>query len=312
MYSSDPCYAPWSFVTCNGGAVVAISLNANTLSQAGIPTHLGQLTSLTSLSVSFNKLTGAIPSELGLLTGLTSLSLSYNSLTGSIPSVLGLLTALKDIDVCYNSLSNSIPSSLGALTELTRLSACTNLLTSIFTELGALTRLRSLELQSNSMRGSIPTHLGLLAPALQTLMLGGNRFSGQLPTHLGALTSLTTFYVDQNPCLYGPLVNFTQPLGTAYSIYYSGLATWAVDASCGLTLPAWSNPNDTAAMLAVRSAWCASRAGGQLSIHFNRMCPQVPTFGPRPGPGRVFGRSDGAAPSPYRGWQRGHGGMAGC
>ena len=51
-----------------------------------IPASLGDLTSLTVLSLGGNQLTGAIPEELGGLTSLTNLSLWGNQLTGEIPS----------------------------------------------------------------------------------------------------------------------------------------------------------------------------------------------------------------------------------
>jgi hypothetical protein len=42
-----------------------------------------------------NELSGSLPSELGLLTAMMSLSMSYNELNGTIPSELGLMTAME-------------------------------------------------------------------------------------------------------------------------------------------------------------------------------------------------------------------------
>ncbi|NJL06697.1 MAG: Two component regulator three Y domain protein, partial [Chloroflexaceae bacterium] len=44
--------------------------------------------SVTSLSLSFNELTGSIPPELGSLANLQDLDLSENQLSGSIPPEL--------------------------------------------------------------------------------------------------------------------------------------------------------------------------------------------------------------------------------
>jgi Leucine-rich repeat (LRR) protein len=54
-----------------------------------IPSQLGQLTSLTLLTLSCNVLLmGSIPSELGLLTNLQYLWLSYTYVTGTVPEML--------------------------------------------------------------------------------------------------------------------------------------------------------------------------------------------------------------------------------
>ena len=62
-----------------------------------IPTWLGNLTKLTTLSLGENNLSGAIPTELGNLTKLTYLALNNNQLTGAIPTQLGDLTNLETL-----------------------------------------------------------------------------------------------------------------------------------------------------------------------------------------------------------------------
>jgi len=75
-----------------------------------IPTEIGKLTELRSLSVSDAKLTGTIPTEVGLLTNLQRLWLYRNELTGTIPSELGLLTNIELLKLEENELGGSIPS----------------------------------------------------------------------------------------------------------------------------------------------------------------------------------------------------------
>ncbi len=110
----------WHGVTTANGRVVELDFFFKNLN-GSIPTELGNLTALTSLSLSLNDLTGSIPSELGNLTALTNLNLSINYLTGSIPSELGNLTALTNLSLSLNDLTGSIPSELGNLTALTNL-----------------------------------------------------------------------------------------------------------------------------------------------------------------------------------------------
>ncbi len=187
----------WHGVTTTNGRVVELDFFFNNLN-GSIPSELGNLTALTSLSLSLNDLTGSIPSELGNLTALTNLNLSINLLTGSIPSELGNLTALTNLSLSLNDLTGSIPSELGNLTALTNLNLSFNDLTgSIPSELGNLTALTSLNLSDNQLTGSIPTELGNLT-ALTFLNLQDNQLTGSIPTELGNLTALIDLYLQDN------------------------------------------------------------------------------------------------------------------
>ena len=66
------------------GRVTGLYLYDNRLS-GPIPTSLGSLASLETLSLLQNQLTGAIPPELGRLGSLESLILDRNQLIGDIP-----------------------------------------------------------------------------------------------------------------------------------------------------------------------------------------------------------------------------------
>ena len=193
-----------------------------------VPTELGELVSLTWLSLSSNSLTGPIPTELGRLADLKSLNLSRNFLSGPIPTELGRLADLEFLQLGGNDLTGPIPTELGELVSLTRLSLSSNSLTGpiptelgrladlrtlyldgndltgpIPTELGELVSLTRLSLSSNSLTGPIPTELGRLAD-LRTLYLGGNDLTGPIPTELGELVSLTSLSLSSNS-LTGPI-----------------------------------------------------------------------------------------------------------
>ena len=205
----------WFGIGCSNGHVEYLDLADNTLS-GSIPTQLGNLTNLTSLSLDNNILSGSIPTELGNLTNLTILYLDDNSLSGSIPSELGNLTNLTGLYLFSNSLSGSIPSELGNLTDLTFLWLNNNTLSgSIPIELGNLTKLTSLFLHNNSLSGSIPTQLGNLTNLI-SLYLFDNSLSGSIPTQLGNLKNLTSLYLFDNslsgsiPIELGNLTNLTK------------------------------------------------------------------------------------------------------
>ena len=73
---------------------------------------MGDLTSLTTLLLFNNQLTGEIPAELGSLAGLEWLYLDNNQLTGEIPAELGSLAGLEGLFLGENGLTGCIPGGL--------------------------------------------------------------------------------------------------------------------------------------------------------------------------------------------------------
>ena len=123
--SDEPMREWHGVVTDDEGRVAVLFLASNQLT-GEIPTELGNLSSLTQLSLSINQLTGEIPTELGNLSSLTRLSLSSNQLTGEIPTELGNLSSLQRLWLNNNQLTGEIPTELGNLSNLTQLSSPTS------------------------------------------------------------------------------------------------------------------------------------------------------------------------------------------
>ncbi|KAK3206737.1 hypothetical protein Dsin_020783 [Dipteronia sinensis] len=73
-----------------------ISVFGNRLS-GNIPSHLGNITSLTYLDLEANQFSGTVPAQLGKLVNLETLRLSSNSLTGNLPMELSELKILTDL-----------------------------------------------------------------------------------------------------------------------------------------------------------------------------------------------------------------------
>ena len=181
----------------------SLSLWGNQLT-GEIPTELGNLSNLEQLWLWGNQLTGPIPTELGNLANLQSLSLWGNRLTGEIPTELGNLANLEQLRLSQNQLTGEILTELGGLANLQSLSLWGNRLTGeIPTELGNLANLEQLRLSQNQLTGPIPTELGGLAN-LQSLSLWGNRLTGEIPTELGNLANLEQLRLSQNQ-LTGPI-----------------------------------------------------------------------------------------------------------
>ena len=109
----------WFGVTTDAGntTVTSIGLGRNQLS-GSIPSELGNLLNLEGILLEFYQLTGTIPIQLGSLTNLINLDLQGNQLAGSIPAELGNLINLATFSINSNMLIGAIPMSLINLSGL--------------------------------------------------------------------------------------------------------------------------------------------------------------------------------------------------
>lgn len=88
-----------------------------------IPTTLGNMISLRSLSLADNNLNGAIPSHLGRLLNMEQMFLYGNSFSGNIPSHLGNLEFLERLELYDNNIGGSMPNQVCNLSFLDDLQA---------------------------------------------------------------------------------------------------------------------------------------------------------------------------------------------
>ena len=107
----------YGVATDSDGRVTGLRLRTNNLS-GSIPTNLGSLSNMESLSLDRNQLTGAIPPQLGSLSNLEYLNLEDNQLTGAVPTELGNLSNLQWLYLRNNDLSGPLPQSLTGITAL--------------------------------------------------------------------------------------------------------------------------------------------------------------------------------------------------
>ena len=164
-------------------------------------------------------LQGTLPTSLGTLSSLTVLVLFMNALSGVLPSEIGKLTSLtSQLGLRANRLSGTLPS-----------------------EWGQLSRLTNIGLASNSVSGSVPSEWGGLV-SLRRLALDFNSLRGTLPSQLASLAQVSTFTVNDNACLFGPVVS-VGAVGTSYSTAGTALGQASAPASCNATQPLTPPPS---------------------------------------------------------------------
>ena len=187
-----------------------------------LPASVGNLGSLTTISIWGCNFSRFIPSSLGNLTHLNSLYLSYNTFECHIPVGIFKLPNLRVLDMqlneglighlpnfqCSNTLeimnltetsfSGKLPASIGNLGSLTTIFIWGCYFSRFIpSSLGNLTRLNSSDLSYNTFSGSIPSSLGNLIQ-LSFLDLTANEFTGPIPFELANLTKLTALNLRGN------------------------------------------------------------------------------------------------------------------
>ncbi|KAM7278171.1 hypothetical protein ACFE04_005305 [Oxalis oulophora] len=167
-----------------------------------IGTSFCNLSSVFSLDLSFNDLSGKIPQCLGnMKNSPLFLSLENNKFHGEIPQTFLEACNLRMIDFSQNQLSGKVPKSLVNCTMLEYLNLRGNHINDIFPHwLGFLTNLRVLILGSNRFWGPLqgPKASGEEFPMLQIVDLSDNSFTGKLPSeYFRKWNSMKTYGAEQ-------------------------------------------------------------------------------------------------------------------
>ncbi|CAI5975409.1 unnamed protein product [Closterium sp. NIES-64] len=201
---------PSSSSSSCASSLISLGISNNQLS-GSLPESLSRFTTLHSLQASRNRMSGSIPAGLASLTALQSFSLEFfshldlssNKLTGSISDALVTgLTALSHLDLSDNLLSGSLPRSLAAVPPLTHLDLSRNKLKgSLPAFCQGKQRLASLLLSSNAFSGPLSSLLpssSSCASSLLSLNVSTNQLSGSLPSSLSRFTALHSLLAARN------------------------------------------------------------------------------------------------------------------
>ncbi|KAL9306120.1 putative LRR receptor-like serine/threonine-protein kinaseRLK-Pelle-LRR-VI-1 family [Arabidopsis thaliana] len=161
-----------------------------------LPSKIIRLSSsLQSLNLSSNFISGNIPKEISSLKNLRSLVLANNLFNGSVPDLRGL-SNLQELNLGGNKLGPEVVPSLAS--NLITISLKNNSFGSKIPEqIKKLNKLQSLDLSSNKFTGSIPRFL-LSLPSLQNLSLAQNLLSGSLPNSSLCNSKLRILDVSRN------------------------------------------------------------------------------------------------------------------
>ncbi|CAN6567159.1 unnamed protein product [Malus baccata var. baccata] len=162
--------------------------------------------SLQKISLSECKLKGSIPNDFGNLSSLISITLAGNQLSGLIPtsierlgSLQGNLSAnLRILSLASNLLTSTLPSTLWELEQVWFLNLSSNLLNgSLSQDIGKLKIVSSVDLSSNNLFGVIPSSVGDLLD-LTNLSLADNNCEGPIPSSFGKLKGLILLDLSNN------------------------------------------------------------------------------------------------------------------
>ena len=159
-----------------------LHLSINSLTGTLSSFVFGNLTKLQYVDLSTNSISGSIPTSIGYLSGIFSLSFRANALTGTVPESIYSLTTLRYLDLHLNHLHGSISSKIGRLGKLVGLGLYSNMFTQIVPQvLGNITSLLFVALFENAFSGPLPEFSGNY---LYLFDCHNNLFSQSVPSSL--------------------------------------------------------------------------------------------------------------------------------
>ncbi|CAI8611353.1 unnamed protein product [Vicia faba] len=185
-----------------------------TVLSGGIPHSIGQLKSLTHLTLTECDFDGFVSPSTWNLTQLTFLNLAGNNFHGEISSLLSNLTHLTSLDLQYNNFSGKIPNVFQNLINLEYVAlSYNNLSDQVPSSLFNLTRLSHIDLSFNKLVGPVPTEIAKHSK-LNLIALANNMLNGAIPLWCYSLPSLLELDLNDNN-LIGPIGEFS-----TYSLRY--------------------------------------------------------------------------------------------
>ncbi|KAL8494068.1 hypothetical protein ACS0TY_025024 [Phlomoides rotata] len=207
---------------------------------SSIPDWLYFNRELEFVSFGFNSyLHGTISNAIKNLTSLSSLDLSWNKLSGRIPKEISKLCRIRDLDLSGNELQGEISDSFGDMSEcflgsLESLVVQSNNLSGHLTsQFGEFKNLRTLDLSNNSLSGVLPVSIGKLS-SLEELYIQDNKLGGVVTeSHFSNLTKLVTLSASKNHLT----LNVSSDWSPPFQLINLEIRSW--DLGVGSKIPSW-------------------------------------------------------------------------
>ncbi|KAG4380442.1 hypothetical protein GLYMA_16G174600v4 [Glycine max] len=163
---------------------------------------LSVFSSLRSLVLYGNKLSGKIPEGIRLPFHLEFLSIGSNSLEGGIPKSFGNSCALRSLDMSGNNLNKELSVIIHQLSgcarfSLQELNIGGNQINGTLSELSIFSALKTLDLSENQLNGKIPESTKLPS-LLEFLSIGSNSLEGGIPKSFGDACALRSLDMSYN------------------------------------------------------------------------------------------------------------------
>ncbi|ONI13281.1 LOW QUALITY PROTEIN: hypothetical protein PRUPE_4G213400, partial [Prunus persica] len=195
--------------------------------RGNIPNDVGNLSSLITLDMGNNQLTGSIPTsndnklqgyipfEICQLDNLAELLLggNGNQLSGSLPSCLGdFSAALRILSLGPNLLTSTIPSTLWGLEYILNLDLSSNLLNgSLSEDIGKLKVPTALDLSNNQLSGSVPSNIGGLKDLVQLSLSPKTIYSKEKFQQVDLFKTSPLNHLSRTGLCGAARLHFTQP-----------------------------------------------------------------------------------------------------
>ncbi|XP_028207653.1 brassinosteroid LRR receptor kinase BRL2-like isoform X2 [Glycine soja] len=163
---------------------------------------LSVFSSLRSLFLDGNKLSGKIPEGIRLPFHLKSLSIQSNSLEGGIPKSFGNSCALSSLDMSDNNLNKELAVIIHQLSgcarfSLQELNIRGNQINGTLSDLSVFSALKTLILSRNQLHGKIPES-NKLPSLLESLSIRSNILEGGIPKSFGNACALRSLGMSNN------------------------------------------------------------------------------------------------------------------
>ncbi|VAH96034.1 unnamed protein product [Triticum turgidum subsp. durum] len=150
--------------------------------------------SMTSLDVSTNKITGKLPASLEQSKMLKTLNMRSNKLEGNIPD---LPFSVQVLDLSANNLSGSLPQSFQDK-ELHYLSLSENFISGVIpAEFCKMKSMELIDLSKNNLYGELP-NCWHQESKLYVIDFSSNNLWGEIPSTIGYLSSLMSLHLSKN------------------------------------------------------------------------------------------------------------------